>query len=408
MRKKCIVWGTRAAGQQLAKQASEIGYEVVAYCSSTKFDQEKRIDNIPVISPRELQQLYCAEKVNSVLLGVKNPAYRSEIEAMVAEMPPLIASAIYRETDFVENAYLKIARANLKYRWNVPFEQQAETWLQNFMIEVKSWVRDDANADGIYHKVYMQRLENTDFLGIDASCAELAKTLSAGSVVMDIGCGLVSLYGTRLPSSEKIQLLAVDPLAPFYNRINQKYACGKAGICQFGLFEFIADFYKENSCDAILINNALDHCIDPYKSFLECLYILKCGGIMRLTHRRAEAVYEAYHGLHKWNIDCTSQNKLIFWNQENAINVSEQLKRIADVKVMATNEDAPRVSQNIIVEVVKKSSFSLGDFFTVDQEQRQLAFLVNGLMNWIANCRENDYLESPPANGKGRLLCDLN
>ena len=385
------MWGTRAAGRQLAQQASELGYYVTAYCSSSKSSQIRQIDNLDVISPEKLKKLYYEKEIDTVLLGVKNPSYRKEIEEIVSQMPPLDFSVMCAQTDCVENEYLKRAGETLQYRWEVPFEKQMELWLENFMGEVKSWVSDDAKANGIYHNVYLQRLKNKSFLGIDTTCQELAKTLHSGSIVMDIGCGLASLYGTILPNSEQIQLLAVDPLAPFYNKINRKYAGGEETVCQFGLFEFIADFYDENICDAILINNALDHCIDPYKSILECLYVLKCGGVMRLKHRRAEAVYEAYQGLHKWNVDVKNRNDLILWNQKNAVNVSEQLMEVAEIDVVSVDEDAPRASQMIIAEITKKRNFQLEEFFDMSQERHQLAYLTEGLMRWIAE-NNDEYL----------------
>lgn len=392
LKQKCAVWGTRAAGRQLAEQAAELGYEPLAYCSSTPASQGKRIGGLPVVSPEELRRLYEEKEISSVLLGVKNPAYVKEIEEAVSQMPPLDMAAILAETDMVENAWLESARKNMQYRWEIPFEEQAAMWLQNFTGEAESWERDDADPRGFYHSVYLERLNNTDFCGINAACQDLAQCLGAGSVVMDIGCGLVSKYGTRLPNGEQIRLLAVDPLAPFYNRINRKYA-GGGRPCAFGLFEFIADFYEEDYCDAVLIDNALDHCIDPFRSVVECLYILKPGGTLRLTHRRAEAVYEAYQGLHKWNVDYGGEDELILWNQENAVNVSERLKGIADIKIHHMAEQRARSAQMMTADVVKKRDFQLEEFLDMAQERRQLAFLVEGLMDRTADCHEKARLE---------------
>lgn len=384
MKQKCVIWGTRASGRQLARQAADMGYEPVAYCSSSVTSQGERIDGLPVISPEELRRMYSEKEVGSVLLGVKNPVYLREIKAAISQMPPLDVEAISAETDRLENACLQTAREQMRYRWDIRFEEQAELWLRNFIGEAESWVRDDADPKGVWHYAYVNRLENKEFLGIDSSCQELARSLVAGSVVMDIGSGLASMYGDRLPNGERIKLLAVDPLAPFYNRINQTYANGRNRICEFGLFEFIADFYEENYSDAILINNALDHCIDPFKSIVECLYILKCGGTMRLNHRRAEALCKAYQGLHKWNIDYNEGGELVFWNQENALNVSQRLKDIADIRLSHTDEQGDRNSQMVVAELTKKRSFRLEEFLDMAQERRQLAFLLKGLMDQVA------------------------
>ena len=110
-----------------------------------------------------------------------------------------------------------------------------------------------------------------------------------------------------------------------------------------------------------------------------------------MKHRRAEAEYEAYHGLHKWNIDCGNQNELIFWNQRSAVNVSKELERVAEIRVFPMDKSTSRVSQTVIAEVVKKRDFQLNEFFDMKKERRQLAFLVEGLMRCLAE-RSQTYL----------------
>lgn len=219
MGKCCVVWGTRAVGRQLAEQASGLGYHVIAYCSSRVSSQGKKIGNFPVISPNELKDFYLAGKIDSILLGVKNPEYRKEVEDLISGEMPSGISLIYSDT--IENECLSHIWEQMHYRWNIKFEEQAKIWLENFQNEVDFWANQVANSSGPSHAVYKSRIENEDFLGRDQTCGKLAKTLQANSVVMDIGCGLLSKYGNRLPNSELIQLIAVDPLAPFYNRINQ-------------------------------------------------------------------------------------------------------------------------------------------------------------------------------------------
>lgn len=392
MGQKYVVWGTRAAGRELARQAAEVGCEVAAYCSGTKTSQGKRIDGIPVLSPEETRRLYVEKSIDGVLLGVQNPRFVKEVEETVSRLFPPEFSFISH--DGIENAYLQSIHGRLQYRWDVSFERQAEIWLQNLMGEVDSWVRDAASPAGRSHLDYERRLANRDFLGIDGTVHFLLKTLAGGSVVMDMGCGLVSMYGTRLPNAQHVRLHAVDPLASFYNRINDKYAPGSGKICEFGLFEFAADFYPENYCDLILIKNALDHCIDPYKSIIECLYILKRGGVLHLRHRRAEALHQAYQGLHRWNIDYNERRDLMIWNQENAVNVSESLQEIAEIQVTAAGEDVSRRDQIFTAEIVKKRDFRLEEFLDMARERRQLAFLVRELLDRAAQDGEERYLSN--------------
>lgn len=384
--KRCAVWGTRMAGQELAREAAYIGaYEVVAYCSSTQSSQGA-LNGYPVLSPEELKNQYLAGKIDSILVGIQDPVHQQEVEKIIKQTFPPDVSVIWR--DSIENEYLIQVRNNLPNHWIIDFEQQARIWLKNFSSEIDFWVNCVVNPNGRFYSDYINRIRNQDFLGIDLSAAAFARKLKAGSVVMDIGCGLAPKYGSRLPTSEMIQMISVDALAPFYNPINQKCTGGRVGKCRFGMFEFIANFFDENYCDGILINNALDHCIDPYKSIIECLYVLKTGRSMRMVHHRAEAVREGYGGLHKWNIDYNGNNDFIIWNRENAVNISENLREIADIEVVHPDDDTPRNGQYVAVDITKKEDFPLEIFFDTKQEQRQLAFLVEGLMNWIAEHNE--------------------
>jgi ubiquinone/menaquinone biosynthesis C-methylase UbiE len=108
----------------------------------------------------------------------------------------------------------------------------------------------------------------------------IEEQLTGSEKILDIGCGLISMYGNYV-GEKKINLIAIDPLAHFYNIINERYQgelFSEEKRSSFGMFEFMADFYEENYADYIIINNALDHCIDPFKSIIECLHVLKCGG----------------------------------------------------------------------------------------------------------------------------------
>lgn len=106
--------------------------------------------------------------------------------------------------------------------------------------------------------------------------------LKDGLTLMDIGCGAVSRYGASLPDGGSVNFIAVDSLAHAYNRINVCYAPGNKKAVTFGMFEFMAVFFQKEYADVILIENALDHCIDPLKSLIECLQVLKTGGLMRV------------------------------------------------------------------------------------------------------------------------------
>ena len=109
---------------------------------------------------------------------------------------------------------------------------------------------------------------------------------------------------------------------------------------------------------------------------------------MYLNHRRAEAVYEAWTGLHKWNIDC-HKGDFIIWNKENAKNVTEELKNYADIKVTFDEAVLDREKQNIGVSIRKKRDFSIADFFDIDKESAVLMRCMDKMMErWAADSKD--------------------
>lgn len=390
VKKRCAVWGTNSVGQQAASMARETGYEVAAFCRSTYSEEKSRLGDLPIVTPSELKRLYDKNEINWIIIGIRNPVYVKEVDETLHNL--FTGDAPIISLDEIENEYLRRIHGELQYRWEIDFQNYAKNWLQNFMSEVKFWAEYVAEDSGIYHQNYLRCLENREFNGIFTTCGEIMETLKADSVVMDIGCGLVSKYGNVLPDGQEVKLLPVDPLAPFYNRINEQYSQGKYHAVQFGLFEFIADFYERNYCDLVLINNALDHCIDPYKSLIECLYIVKKNGKIRLSHRRAEALYEAYNGLHKWNMDFNEENQFIIWNTENAINVSTELREICDIQVVGSEENCPRAEQWMTAYITKTNDFPLEQFIDLERERYDLAFFVKQLMEKLAE-QPADYLQ---------------
>lgn len=386
IKSQCAVWGTNVVGQQTAKIAEELGYEVLFFCRSSGAEKDTYIDNIAVVGPEELRRFCVEGRVNHIILGMGNPVNLREVRATIHESFPPQLTITTR--DEIDNQYLKKVKENISFRWDVDFKNQAAIWIQNFASEVDFWIEEVAKDKGVYHDSYIQSLKNRDFGGIFETCDEIVKTLKTGSVVMDIGCGLMTKYGNRLSDGQEIKLFPVDPLAYFYNKINEKYAGMEYKASQFGLFEFIANYIEKDYCDLILINNALDHCIDPYKSLIECLYILKKRGKMRLSHRRAEAHNAIYDGLHKWNIDLDDNNNFVIWNQENAINITERLKSICEIQVEYTGDVLPRANQWITVYITKTEDFSLDRFVDIDKERNDLAFFIEKLMEKMADFTE--------------------
>ena len=89
------------------------------------------------------------------------------------------------------------------------------------------------------------------------------------------------------------------------------------------------------------------------------------------------------------DIDCDGAGNFVIWNEENAINVSESLKDIADMKISFA--DDAYGWKFMIAEITKLRDFNLDEFIGMEQECRELALFVQKLMGWIAG-ENTDYL----------------
>ena len=249
--------------------------------------------------------------------------------------------------------------------WNIDFESKFTNWINSLDSEINFWLNSVAKDSGVWHFDYKKRLSNTSFTALDGSVAYIAETLPDKATIMDIGCGLVTMFGSDY-KEKKFHIEPVDPLAFVYEEINRKYANANYPHSKFGLFEFLSYFHEKEHADLIIINNALDHCIDPLKSILECLYVLKSGSVLHLSHRRCEALFENWVGLHQWNMDYNENNDFIMWNKDSTINVTKYLSSIADISLTHASENEPPETSWIRVDLNKKKDFVISDFYEKD------------------------------------------
>lgn len=152
-------------------------------------------------------------------------------------------------------------------------------------------------------------------------------------IILDVGCALSYVFGTK-SGGGPLDVTYVDPLAPFYNRLLDKYAPELPRI-RFGMSETLTAVSGEESVDFIHIRNALDHSASPMDGIVQSLACLKVGGILYLNHFVNEALNEAYRGFHQYNI-CEKDGNLVIWNMEEEINVTERLRGTAKVSTSLT------------------------------------------------------------------------
>lgn len=382
MEKKCIVWGAGDYGRRLIPMLNSEGYTIIAFCDRKAELEGKETNGYKIISIEKVAEMCRTDQELSVVIGIFDFETVKEVKKTIPDIfgKNVKIKAGHDIQDAYENRFLKMFHQNMVFKWEVDLEKYFSTWLDNLESEIEYWVKNVADKRGNRHTYNIRCRENNRFTHKD-----ILRRVKENEIVMDIGCGLVSKFGDQLHDGGAVKLVPVDALAHFYNIINNRIQDGykKDYVCHFGLFEFLGSTFGRNYADYIIVENALDHCIDPWRSLIECLYVLKLEGRMYLNHRRAEAVYENWSGLHKWNIDCCD-GKFIIWNKENTVNVTENLKDYIEIHMSYDDSVCTREYQNVGVELIKKRDFELNCFLDLSNDNMILTRFIDKLMERLA------------------------
>ncbi len=271
--------------------------------------------------------------------------------------------------------------ANQKYE--ISFEDKMTRWMDSYLAEVEFWNNDVANPQGMYWNHYKDRVSRKDFY-----CNRVNEIIRPESVILDVGCGICSQYG-NVWNNAALDVIGVDPLAAFYNKINKrsfaKYVLGNHfPTVRFGMFELLSYQFGIEYADIIIIDNALDHCIDPVMAIVECLKVLKVGGVLSTFHHVDEAYKAFYSDLHQWNISCDSEGDFIIWNQENYINVTKLLEDYVDFELVVSDKITLEMPFGGVMCNMKKRKSVPQDFYTEDQKER-VGIVLEKMMNKLSD-----------------------
>lgn len=384
---KYIVFGAGKSASGMDKYLSQY-YEILGYYDSDESLWGGVFCNKTIFN--KLQVIELCHKYQNNLYFIISPIHSGVIaeitEIIKTEFEGKIINKDALQNDLMHRKHKRKREACQEY--HVDFLQQSVQWIKELESEIKYWVDRVAKEHGTYHEEYIANINNQRILPAKGFQGEnIFCYLKEGAVLMDIGCGAVSRYGSLLPDGSKVDFVAVDSLAYAYQKINAYYAPENKKTVTFGMFEFMAVFFEKDFADVILIENALDHCIDPLKSLIECLQILKPGGLLRLYHHRAEALWEGCLGLHKWNIDYNDDQEFIIWNEQNYVNVNKFFGEHVEIRIFVEGDER-RSSQYITVELIKKETYNYLKFIDLTQENIMLGRCIDSLM---ANMAETCY-----------------
>lgn len=396
-KKKAVIWGAGTLGtSKLLCELLELRYEIVAYCDSDMSKCGMTINGYKVRSIGELVKLNSAQAFDVIIIAIYNTetvlAVRKIIEGQILAIRSVEVHAYSEIGSELESIYISQIHQTLDFTsYNIDYKAQFGIWIDNIMFEVDYWVNSVAKEGARFRDDYCKRLQNDRFQSeLSGNIGFLSDYLCGieEPLVYDIGCGLAPRFGGTLPNGSHICMTAIDPLAYFYNVINEKYApTGSYKKAVFGMSEYFSCFFARDSADAVIINNALDHCIDPYKSIVESLAVLKPGGVLYLNHTRAEGINEKYHGLHQWNLDYTETEDFIIWNYNAAVNVSQRLGEIADIRLT-------HIDRNVQVEMTKKKDFDPSQYADAGDGMENMAFMIKGLIEKLSDPTFNSIFNS--------------
>lgn len=375
-----VIYGAGKMGKVTFEYAKALNISVIGFVDKNTSLQNSVIQGIKVISPCEMASWITTNHDIGVLIGSSD--YDEEIYTHLRSIYGNNIN-ITKFHDFQKcyiSEKLSEHRQNALSVYKIDYNNQIENWVNGLMSEVEFWAKG-ASSTGTNHESYLAREKeaNGNFI-----CDRLRYQLSGSETVIDAGCGIFSLYGRNVDNGI-INIIGVDPLAYFYNEINKRSGVNIPSEVRFGMFEFMSLFVKEKA-DIVLIDNALDHCIDPFKSIVECLKVLKVGGVLSTKHRRCEAEYEGYEGLHKWNIDLNEHKDFIIWNEKNSINVTKALKEYVkfDIEIYKLNGD-----DMLVIQMTNKKEIPIDLYSTDGDNCVQLANVVEQLLKKFSDDKMN-------------------
>jgi SAM-dependent methyltransferase len=247
---------------------------------------------------------------------------------------------------------------------------QIDSWINGILHEVDFWTSAISKPTRqATINAFASNPAPLEFTGMKPGLIESVVADLDCNVVLDVGCGM-SYFNYPKFLGRDIDFHLVDPLAHFYNEIAHTKNLQVPDI-EFAFVEYLSMTFPPESAAAIVIINALDHSFDPVKGVLECLKVLKPGGVLYMRHHANEAERQAHHGLHQQNFENRHGN-LVFWNDAGSTNISELLAGAATVDSQTEDDVVVTVITRTAPEGTPIAGSQTGDLLC-----RQLMYTIS-------------------------------
>lgn len=232
----------------------------------------------------------------------------------------LVTKAFAEEHVILAGIPAKIIKHNIDWNWFTPDILEAKEkkmgekasekeWEEHLPQEIKFW---DQIIGGTFQ--VKEWCDNFKIRGNDENyCYDpLRGIIKKNDRILDVGSGPASVLGTHF-DGEKLDLVAVDPLADEYKKLYKKYNNYPKVIPQYGTGENLNE-YVTGKFDLIFSRNAMDHSYNPFKFIENMVSLLTKHGTILIIVGINEGVRENYSGLHKWNF-LPLEDDVVIWNQ---------------------------------------------------------------------------------------------
>ncbi|KAF4664330.1 hypothetical protein FOL47_005194 [Perkinsus chesapeaki] len=161
--------------------------------------------------------------------------------------------------------------------------------------------------------------------------------------ILDLGSGPLSLVGT-LWHKHEIELVPVDPLAPFYRSLLHQVGVQPVVPSILGEVDNLPSLFTSgNVFDLAVSVNALDHTTDPVGAIFDLVGTVRPNGVVFLVLHRNEAEHEQGKGLHQWNFDVDDSNHLVVWRNRSSVGLERY-----DLSEMLLAEAAASVDAEVV------------------------------------------------------------
>lgn len=146
-----------------------------------------------------------------------------------------------------------------------------------------------------------------------------------GIRILDVGCGPASTLG-KVWKGRPVELTGLDPLGDAYQRLFDEENLARPHPIVTGVAEEAAKHFGPAAFDYVHVENALDHCQDPFAALSQLHAVCRPDGTIYVQVFVNEGAHNHYNGFHQWNFDLYD-GRVIFWRPEQIHFLDEVLQQ---------------------------------------------------------------------------------